>query len=63
MAQSTIAAELGAYERAIWFTSSYLIALSSCAPLAGRLAAIFSPRVMVIASSMSVGPSSIAGYN
>ncbi|RYP59369.1 hypothetical protein DL770_010213 [Monosporascus sp. CRB-9-2] len=52
MAQSVIAAELDAYEKASWFTSSFLIALSSCAPLAGRLASIFSPRSMVLVSSL-----------
>jgi MFS family permease len=52
MAQSVIAEELDAYEDAMWFTSSFLIAISSCAPVAGRLAKIFSPRIMVIASSM-----------
>ena len=52
MAQSVIAAELDAYEDASWFTSSFLIAVSSCAPLAGRLASIFSPRPIVIVASM-----------
>jgi MFS family permease len=55
MAQSAIAADLDAYENAMWFTSSFLIAMSSCAPLAGRLATIFSPRTIVLVSSMSVG--------
>lgn len=52
MAQSTIAAELDAYESATWFTSAYLIALSSFGPLAGRLAAIFSPRLIIMATSI-----------
>ncbi|RYO93561.1 hypothetical protein DL762_000999 [Monosporascus cannonballus] len=52
MAQSVITAELDAYEKTSWFTSSFLIALSSCAPLAGRLASIFSPRSIVLASSL-----------
>ncbi len=52
MAQSVIAAELDAYEDASWFTSSFLIAGSSYAPLAGRLASIFSPRSMVLVSSV-----------
>ncbi|ETS74658.1 hypothetical protein PFICI_13142 [Pestalotiopsis fici W106-1] len=51
MAQSTIAAELDAYEHAMWFTSSYLIAMSSFGPLAGRLAAIFSPRTIILFTS------------
>ncbi|KAK7943048.1 uncharacterized protein PG986_012161 [Apiospora aurea] len=52
MAQSTIAADLDAYEDAMWFTSAYLIALSSLAPLTGRLASIFSPRLMVLVASL-----------
>lgn len=52
MAQSVIAAEFDAYEEASWFISSFLIAVSSCTPLAGRLASIFSPRPMVLVASM-----------
>jgi MFS family permease len=47
MTQSTIAEELGVYEDAMWFTSSYLIAASSLAPLFGRLSTIFSPRSLM----------------
>lgn len=50
-AQSTIAADLDAYEEAMWFTSAYLIAMASFGPLAGRLAAIFSPRAIILATS------------
>ncbi|GAB1315132.1 hypothetical protein MFIFM68171_05342 [Madurella fahalii] len=55
--QSTIAADLDAYESAMWFTSAYMISVSSVAPLAGRLAMIFSPATMVLLSStcFSVG--------
>jgi MFS family permease len=49
--QSTIAADLDAYESAMWFTSSYMIAMSSVAPLAGRLSMIFSPATMILLSS------------
>jgi MFS family permease len=49
--QSTIAADLDAYESAMWFTSAYMISLSSVSPLAGRLAMIFSPATMVLLSS------------
>ncbi|KAK4039171.1 vacuolar basic amino acid transporter 1 [Parachaetomium inaequale] len=49
--QSTIAADLDAYESAMWFTSAYMISLSSVAPLAGRLAMIFSPATMIMLSS------------
>ncbi|EAQ85776.1 hypothetical protein CHGG_07029 [Chaetomium globosum CBS 148.51] len=55
--QSTIAADLDAYESAMWFTSAYMISMSSVAPLAGRLAMIFSPATMVLLASgcFSVG--------
>lgn len=52
MAQSTIAEDLDSYEEAMWFTSAYLIALASFGPLAGRLASIFSPRTMILISSV-----------
>ncbi|KAI1633472.1 major facilitator superfamily domain-containing protein [Biscogniauxia mediterranea] len=52
MAQSTIAADLDAYEDAMWFTTSFLVAMSSAAPLTARLASsVFSPRAMVLASA------------
>ncbi|KAI6259625.1 hypothetical protein MCOR19_004072 [Pyricularia oryzae] len=51
MAQSDVATELDAYESAMWFTSSYLMAMSSLAPLVGKLAAVFSPATMVVVSS------------
>ncbi|KAL2019716.1 hypothetical protein VTK56DRAFT_9253 [Thermocarpiscus australiensis] len=49
--QSTIAADLDAYESAMWFTSSYMISMSSVAPLAGRLAMIFSSANMILLSA------------
>ncbi|KAI1116323.1 major facilitator superfamily domain-containing protein [Nemania sp. NC0429] len=52
MAQSTIAADLDAYENAMWFTTSFLVALSCMSPLTGKLATIFSPRSMVLVSSV-----------
>ncbi|KAI0521776.1 major facilitator superfamily domain-containing protein [Xylaria bambusicola] len=52
MAQSTIAADLDAYEDAMWFTTSFLVAMSSMSPLTGKLATIFSPRMMVLFSSL-----------
>jgi len=52
MTQSIIAADLDAYDRAMWFTSSYLIALASMAPLIGRLSTIFSPGAMTLATSV-----------
>ncbi|KAI2623793.1 major facilitator superfamily domain-containing protein [Xylaria nigripes] len=52
MAQSTIAADLDTYEEAMWFTTSFLVAMSSTSPLTGKLATIFTPRSMVLASSV-----------
>ncbi|KAI1483123.1 MFS general substrate transporter [Daldinia eschscholtzii] len=51
MAQSTIAADLNSYENAMWFTTAYLVAMSSSTPLVGKLASIFSSRSMVLVSS------------
>lgn len=50
MVQSAIAEELEAYELVMWFTSAYLITVASGAPLAGRLATIFSPGTMILFS-------------
>lgn len=50
--QSIITEDLQAYESVMWFTSSYLIAMASLAPVAGRLSAIFSPRSLVIPVSL-----------
>ncbi|PHH68489.1 hypothetical protein CDD82_528 [Ophiocordyceps australis] len=44
--QGPVATALDAPRRARWFTTSYLIATSSLAPLVGRLATIFSPRAL-----------------
>ncbi|KAI1211500.1 MFS general substrate transporter [Annulohypoxylon truncatum] len=51
MAQSTIAADLDSYENAMWFTTAFLVAMSSSTPLVGKLASIFSPRSMVLVAS------------
>ncbi|KAJ5818071.1 hypothetical protein N7474_003662 [Penicillium riverlandense] len=51
-AQSDIAADLDAFAEASWFTSAYLIALSSITPLAGRLAQIFTARFYVLFSAV-----------
>ncbi|ROW10024.1 hypothetical protein VPNG_06498 [Cytospora leucostoma] len=48
MVQSAIAEELDAHELVMWFSSAYLITIASGAPLAGRLASIFSPSFMVV---------------
>ena len=50
--QSKIAEDLDAYAMASWFTSSYLIAMSSISPLSARLAQIFSPRSCIFVSSV-----------
>ncbi|CAG8980891.1 hypothetical protein HYALB_00013421 [Hymenoscyphus albidus] len=49
--QSKIAEDLNAFDSASWFTSSYLIAMSSFSPLVARLAQIFSPRDCMFVSS------------
>ncbi len=56
--QSSIATSLDASgSQALWFTSSYLIAMSSFAPIMGRLSQIFPPRSLVVFASvlLSVG--------
>ncbi|KAF1974137.1 MFS multidrug transporter-like protein [Bimuria novae-zelandiae CBS 107.79] len=49
--QSSIAADLDAFEEATWFNSSYLIAISALAPLMGRLSQLFSPRMCMFSST------------
>ncbi|KAJ9493298.1 hypothetical protein H2202_011240 [Exophiala xenobiotica] len=48
--QSPIAIALGASSEVSWFTSAYLIAITSITPVAGRLCTIFTPRVYLLAS-------------
>lgn len=57
MIQGSIAEDLDAYEATMWFTSGYLITMSSLAPLVGKLAAVFSPRGLVVpaAGLLAVG--------
>ncbi|KAK1073271.1 hypothetical protein LTR12_006130 [Friedmanniomyces endolithicus] len=50
--QTSIAADLDAYDKVSWFTSSYLIAMSALSPLNGKLAAVFSPRVCIFVSAI-----------
>jgi hypothetical protein len=59
MIQGAIAADLDAYDDTMWFTSGYLITMSSLAPLSGRLAAIFSPRSLVLPIAVSVALGSV----
>lgn len=48
--QSPIAIDLRASTEVSWFTSIYLIAVTSVTPIAGRVSAIFTPRVYLLAS-------------
>ncbi|KAM3418204.1 hypothetical protein BST61_g4208 [Cercospora zeina] len=50
--QSSLAAELNAFEATSWFTSAYLIAMSSLGPLNGKLSSVFSPRSCIVVSSL-----------
>ena len=54
MVQGKIAEDLQSYEAAMWFTSAYLIPMSSLAPVAGRLATIFPPRSLVLPISVLI---------
>lgn len=54
MIQGSIAHDLEAYEGTQWFTSGYLITMSSLAPLTGKFAAIFTPRSLVLPISLLV---------
>lgn len=60
MTQSAVAADLDAYEGAMWFTSSYLIATSSLAPVVGKLATIFSPASLVAVSALFFAAGAVA---
>ncbi|KAH6690625.1 major facilitator superfamily domain-containing protein [Plectosphaerella plurivora] len=46
--QSAIADDLEEYEKAMWFSTAYLMSTSALSPLVGRLATIFSPRVLAL---------------
>ncbi|THX53640.1 MFS general substrate transporter [Aureobasidium pullulans] len=48
-------ADLDAFEKTSWFTSAYLIAVSSTSPLTGKLSQLFSPRNCISASAMILG--------
>lgn len=50
--QSRIAEDLDAFAEASWFTSAYLISMSSLSPITARLAQIFSPRICILIASM-----------
>ena len=59
MIQGSIARDLDAYEGTQWFTSGYLITMSSLAPLMGKFAAIFTPRSLVLPISLLVSTGAI----
>lgn len=48
--QSPIAIDLDAFTEVSWFSSTYLIAITSITPVAGRLSTIFTARVYLLAS-------------
>ncbi|KAJ8066954.1 hypothetical protein OCU04_004336 [Sclerotinia nivalis] len=50
--QSKIAEDLDSFTEASWFTSTYLIAMSSISPVAARLAQIFSPRNLILTAAL-----------
>jgi MFS family permease len=50
--QSAIAGDLDAFDKTSWFTSAYLIAMSALGPLNGKLAAVFTPRLTIFASTV-----------
>ena len=48
--QSPIAIDLDASTEVSWFTSTYLIAITSITPISGRLSTIFTPRIYLLVS-------------
>lgn len=48
--QSPIAIDLDAFTEVSWFSSAYLIAITSITPIAGRLSTIFTARVYLLVS-------------
>ncbi|KAH6604814.1 hypothetical protein Trco_006521 [Trichoderma cornu-damae] len=60
MIQGSLAQDLGSPSQAMWFTTSYLIAMSSMTPVVGRLASIFSPRSVALPSAALFSLGSLA---
>jgi hypothetical protein len=60
MIQGSLAQDLHSPSQAMWFTTSYLIAVSSLIPLVGRLANIFSPRSVILPSAALFSLGSLA---
>lgn len=59
MLQGQIAEDLDAYEKAMWFTTAFFIPTSSLAPIAGRMASIFSPRSLIMPVCVLVATGSL----
>lgn len=57
--QSAIAEDLDAFDKTSWFTSAYLIAMSALGPLNGKLAAVFTPRLTIFASTVLLATGTI----
>lgn len=58
MIQGTIAEDLGTYTGTMWFSTAYLIALSSLGPVAARFADIFTPSSLIPPIALSVAAGS-----
>lgn len=58
--QSAIASELDAFEKTTWFTSAYLISMSSLSPLNGKLATLFGPRICIFVSTIVMALGTLA---
>jgi MFS family permease len=58
--QGVIARDLDAYESVTWFTSAYLVAMSSIVPLTGRLSYIVAPRTLMFVSTVITGAGTLA---
>ncbi|KAF2671771.1 putative major facilitator superfamily transporter [Microthyrium microscopicum] len=50
--QGVIAEDLDAFEEASWFTSAYLVATASVAPVSGKLSYIVTPRICMFVSTI-----------
>jgi MFS family permease len=57
--QGVIADELEAYEDVIWFTSAYLVSMSSLSPLAGKLSYVIAPRFLMFFATIILGMGSL----
>jgi predicted MFS family arabinose efflux permease len=61
--QGVIADDLEAYESVTWFTSAYLVSMSSLSPLAGKLSYVIAPRFLMFFATIILGIGSlISGF-